>query len=51
MMKNLKEFIETTKDKNYHAKDLYIGHTYFLVKSRDELKLRLQLFRFSLAMS
>ena len=42
MMENLKRFIDLTINKGYHAKDLYIGHTYFLVKNEDELKLRLQ---------
>ena len=41
-MSNLKTLVDNSINKNYHAKDLYIGHTYFLVTSEDELKLRLR---------
>lgn len=42
IMNNLGVFIDETHDKSYHAKDLYIGHTYFLVENEEEIKLRLQ---------
>ncbi len=42
MMDNLMDFTDDTINRNYHAKDLYIGHTYFLVKDDTELKLKLQ---------
>lgn len=42
MMDNIKSFIDKTINKNYHAKDLYIGHTYFLVDGKEKLVLRLQ---------
>lgn len=42
MMENLKKFIDDAINDNYHAKDLYIGHTYFLVDSEEKLRLRLQ---------
>lgn len=42
LMKNLKTLIDKHIEKNYYAKDFYIGHTYFLVKSEEEMKLRLE---------
>ena len=41
-MKNLKTLVDKHIEKNYYAKDFYIGHTYFLVKSEEEMKLRLE---------
>lgn len=42
LMKNLKTLVDKHIEKNYYAKDFYIGHTYFLVKSEEEMKLRLE---------
>ena len=42
LMENLKTLVDKHIEKNYYAKDFYIGHTYFLVESEKEMKLRLQ---------